>query len=346
MATSPNTDNYTLGKGVVFFDQLVSGAYQGERDLGNAPAFTFNIALEKLEHYSSRGGLKAKDKEIISQITPGLAFTLDEVNKENLGLLTLGDITTVTQTAGSVVAEVVDAPAILDNRIDLAFRGVICWVLPYDDSAADNSLFVVGETVTGAGGATGVVLAVTGDATSGTLTIARTNTTAFVDDEALTGSATGAAEVNSATGGSLATGTPLVLVQDSTDTTTYVAGTDYSIDTTLSDDSIGRMKILAGGSITAGEELHITYQYAGLTYSNISAFANTQVVGKLRFVSDNPAGNQQELEVWSVSLTPSGDTAMIGDDWSTLGFVGEILKDETNHPLSPYMDIIMDQVAT
>ena len=75
-------------------------------------------------------------------------------------------------------------------------------------------------------------------------------------------------------------------------------------------------------------------------------FANTQVVGKLRFVSDNPAGLQQELVVWSVSLTPSGDTAMIGDDWSTLGFVGEILKDEANHPLSPYANIIMAQTKS
>jgi len=32
---------------------------------------------------------------------------------------------------------------------------------------------------------------------------------------------------------------------------------------------------------------------------------------------------------------------MIGDDWSTLGFTGEILKDEIGHPDSPYMNILM-----
>jgi len=350
MATSPNTDNYTLGKGVVFFDQLVSGTYQGERDLGNAPAFTFNIALETLEHYSSRGGLKAKDKEIISQITPGLAFTLDEVNKENMALLTLGDVTTETQVAGSVAAEVVLAPNTLGNRVDLAFRGIINWYLPYDESAADNVLFAVGEVVTGAGGATGIVLGLSAGATAttGTLIIARTNTTAFIDDEVLTGGAAGIAEVNSLTGGTQvpATTTPLVLVQDSTDTTTYVAGTDYEIDISLSDEKLGRIRVIETGSITVGETLHVSYQYDALSWTQIAGFANTQVVGKLRFVSDNPAGNQQELRVWSVSLVPAGDTALIGDDWSTLGFTGEILKDETNHPLSPYMDIIMNQMAT
>jgi hypothetical protein len=338
MANAPNTDNYTLGKGVVSFNQLVNGAFTGERDLGNAPSFTFSIALEKLEHYSSRGGLKAKDKEIISQITPAVAFTLDEVNKENLALLTLGDTTTVTQTIGSVAAEAVVAN--LDKRVQLAYRGVESWNLPYDTG---TGLFVVGEVVTGAGGAAGIVVAITGVEASGTLHIARTNATAFVDDEVITGDASGAAAVNSATGGSLYVGTPAVLVQDDADSTTYTAGTDYIIEPTLSDHSIGRIKFLSTGAITEGETVHVTYGHAALTYTNISAFANTQTLGFLRFVSDNPAGNQQELEIWSVSLTPSGDTAMIGDDWSTLGFTGEILKDETNHPSSPYMNIIMEQ---
>jgi hypothetical protein len=335
MAESPNTDNYTLGKGVVFFDQLVSGVYTGERDLGNAPEFNFSIAIEKLEHYSSRGGLKAKDKEIISQITPSLAFTLDEINKENIALLTLGDVIEVTQALGAADAE--EVTAYLGKRTPLANRGVTFWNLPYDGGSTPT-LFVVGETVTGAGGATGLVLAVTGTAAAGTLTIGRTNATAFVNDEAITGSVAGAATVNSSTGGTIGTGDPVILVQDSTDTTTYVAGTDYEILTSLKDDVIGRIKVLSDGSITEGETLHVSYGYSALTYHTIRAFVNTQITGRLRFVSDNPAGKQQELEVWSVSLTPSGDTAMIGDDWSTLGFSGEILKDEAGHPNSPYMD--------
>ena len=340
MATSPNTDNYTLGKGVVFFDQLISSVYQGERDLGNAPAFTFNIALETLEHFSSRGGLKAKDKEIISQITPGLAFTLDEVNKENFALLTLGDTTTETQTAGGASAE--EIVGNLGLRSDVVKRGIISHDLPYKTGTV---IFVVGEVVTGAGGAIGVVTKITGTSAAGVLEVARTNLVDFVDAESLTGDGSGAATVDSATGGTQTVGTPGILVQDATDTTTYVAGTDYEIDITLSDDKIGRIRIIETGSITAAEVLHVTYQYDALSWTQISAFANTQVVGKLRFVSDNPAGLQQELEVWSVSLVPAGDTALIGDDWSTLGFTGEILKDETNHPLSPYMNIIMDQAS-
>jgi len=346
MAVSPNTDNYTLGKGVVFFNQKnAAGTYQGELDLGNAPEFSFNIALEKLDHYSSRGGLKAKDKEIISQITPGVTFTLDEINKENLALLTLADTEEVTQVAGGVAAEVITV-ATLGRRLDLANRSLGHYALAYDTGTV---IFVVGEVVTGAGGGTGVVLALaTGsNATSGTLYISKTNTTAYVDDEAITGDGTGAAVVNSLTGEVLQADV-VIMVQDDADTITYQAGAEgagnYQIVTDLKDGVIGRVLINVDqdsptAAITAGDELHVTYGFLDATYTKIKAFNNTQVEGMLRFVSDNPAGGDQELDIWRCSLTPAGDTSFIGDDWSTLGFTGEILKDETGHPDSPYMDI-------
>jgi len=87
------------------------------------------------------------------------------------------------------------------------------WILPYDDTAADNVLFVVGETITGTNGATGSVLKVTGTATEGILVILKTNELLFVDDEVLTGNIAGIANVNSATGGSLPS-TLIVFDQD------------------------------------------------------------------------------------------------------------------------------------
>jgi len=338
MGLAPSTDNYTLGKGVVFFDQLVSGVFTGERDLGNAPSFNFSIALEKLEHFSSRGGLKAKDKEIISQITPSLTFTLDEVNKENLAMLTLGTVSTVSQTGGTAAAESLTVH--LNKRAELAFRGITYFILPYDTG---TGAFAVGETVTGAAGGAGVVTKIIGTTASGTLYIRRTNTTAFVAGEVLTGGATGAAEAVNA--GALGTGNPAITLTDSAGTTFYVEGTDYEILKSMNDDAIGRI-LFKGLTLVEGATVKATYTYATLTYEKIAAFVNTQVVGKLRFVSDNPAGTQQELMVWSVSLTPSGDTAMIGEDWSTLSYTGEILKDEVNHPDSPYLEIYMDQVIS
>jgi len=344
MAVSPNTDNYTLGKGIVFFDQknLDTGLYVGERDLGNAPAFSFNIALEKLEHFSSRGGLKAKDKEIISQITPGVTFTLDEINKQNLALLTLAELNDVVQAAGGVVAEEVIAHP--GMRSDLANRSIGHYSLPYDTGTV---IFVVGEVVSGTTGVgTVLALAAGSDATTGTLYISLT-TAGFVQDEAITGDGSGAAVVNSLLGEVLQENV-IILVQDDGDAVTYEAGIEgtgnYQVLTDMKDGTIGRILINTDqtsptAEIVEGDVLHITYGFFDATYTEVRAFKETQIEGKLRFVSDNPAGTQQELEIWRCSLTPSGDTAMIGDDWSTLGFTGEILKDETGHPDSPYMNI-------
>lgn len=261
MATSPNTENYTLGKGIVFFNELnkTNGLYMGERDLGNAPAFAFSVALEKLEHFSSRGGLKAKDKEVISQITPSVTFTLDEINEDNVAMLSLAEVASVTQTAGPVV----DEPHVAHpgKRIKV------------------NGRAITSITVSKAGG-----------------------------------------------------------------TPTYVGGQDYVIDTALKDDKIGRIYIKTaaeGGSIVEGDNLVIDYTKGAITYKVIKAFKKTAIEGMLRFVSANPQGGDMELQVWRVSLTPSGDTSLIGDDWSTLGFTGEILKDEAGHPDSPYMEFVI-----
>ena len=252
-------ENYTLGKGVIYFDRknMTTGLYSGERDLGNAPAFSFNIAIEKLEHFSSRGGLKAKDKLIISQMTPSCTFTLDEITAENFSLLSMAEIAEVSQVSGTATNEAHTANH--GNRFVLAKR------------------MISSVTVTNVAG-----------------------------------------------------------------TTTYVNGTDYLIDTTLKDDKIGRLYIPDGSTIPDGTVVHVDYSFAAYTYREVRAFKETQVEGALRFVSDNPAGKQMEVAIWRVSLTPSGDTSMIGDDWSTIGFSGEILKDEAGHPNSPYMSIIME----
>lgn len=58
--------------------------------------------------------------------------------------------------------------------------------------------FARGETVTGAGGASATIIAINGDATSGTLYIGPVTSGPFIDDEVLTGSVAGAAVANGA----------------------------------------------------------------------------------------------------------------------------------------------------
>lgn len=251
-------ENYTLGKGILYFNRkdMNTGEFMGERDLGNAPAFSFNIAIERLEHFSSRGGLRVKDKSIISQVTPSCSFTLDEITAENFEILALATVSEVKQVSGNETDE--EHIAHLGKYISLSKR-----------------------------------------------------------------------EVSN------------VVVKDNTAATTYVAGVDYLVEKSKKDDQLGRVFILATGNIGEGDNLKISFDYAQSSYKEVKLFTETQVEGELRFVSDNPAGTQTELRAWKVSLTPSSDTAFIGDDWSTMSFSAEVLRDSENHPDSPYMSIIM-----
>jgi hypothetical protein len=125
-----------------------------------------------------------------------------------------------------------------------------------------------------------------------------------------------------------------------------VEGTDYTIDSALKDDQIGRVSFPATSTIVAGTSVVVHYAYGAATYTQIVAIAESTIEGSFRFVSDNPAGEQKELEIWRVSLTPDGEVAMISDEWSTIGFTGEILKDEAGHSSSPYFNVMMNYAET
>ena len=250
-------ENYTLGKGILYFNRYQNGAYSGYRDLGNAPSFSFNVNIEKLEHFSSRGGLRVKDKEIISQLTPSCSFTLDEITAENFEILGLATITDQSQTAATSQTETIAA-------------------------------------------------------TTGTVTLGKRS---------------------------------IKNVSVSVGSTALVAGTDYVIST--SNAKAGQIDFMTSTSVqsavTNGDNFTITYDCDAVTLKVVKLFTETEVLGKLKFVSDNPTGTQCTLVAKSVSLTPSGDTAFIGDDWSTLSFSCECLKSSAPEDAdSPYIDIIME----
>ena len=63
--TSPNVGNYHIGKGIVTFKEEGGSTFV---DLGNAPAFVYTPTVEKVEHFSSREGVKVKDFTAITQV--------------------------------------------------------------------------------------------------------------------------------------------------------------------------------------------------------------------------------------------------------------------------------------
>lgn len=84
---APNTLDYNLGRGVIYFASLGSNGLPGAdgfRDLGNAPEFSITIDTEDLRHQSSRDCLKFTDKRFVISQEIGMSYQLEEWNFQNI----------------------------------------------------------------------------------------------------------------------------------------------------------------------------------------------------------------------------------------------------------------------
>lgn len=103
----PQTGDYNLGRGIIYAARIdeTTGLPMEWRDLGNAPEFNISIEAETLEHQSSRSGLRVTDKEVPVSIDASLAFTLDEINAENVADWFRGEQAVFTNGAVAGFAE-------------------------------------------------------------------------------------------------------------------------------------------------------------------------------------------------------------------------------------------------
>jgi hypothetical protein len=93
MATSPSTDNYQIGKGIMSISEDSGSNW---RDMGNVSEAEWTPNVDKLDHFSSRQGIKTKDKSVVVTSAATLRYVMDEVTAENIRQLALGDIETDT----------------------------------------------------------------------------------------------------------------------------------------------------------------------------------------------------------------------------------------------------------
>lgn len=83
--TSPNTTLYTLGRGVLSIGEWSGTNPPGSlTDVGNCPKMEVEVTEEKLNHFSSRTGLRQKDKSVVLETGFTLNFDLDEISVLNL----------------------------------------------------------------------------------------------------------------------------------------------------------------------------------------------------------------------------------------------------------------------
>jgi hypothetical protein len=86
---SPNVDNYFVGKGMVSIMPEGGSAFI---DLGDVPTFEFTASVVKLEHFSSRAGIKVKDRSIVVEKSATVHMVMEEFTANNLVIALLGTL--------------------------------------------------------------------------------------------------------------------------------------------------------------------------------------------------------------------------------------------------------------
>lgn len=104
-------NNYTLGKGELYFAQFETGTEnpKGQRYLGNTPEFNLTIEEESLDHFSSDRGIREKDDSVSLQTTRTGSLITDNISPENLALYFFGSASALTVTGATVEDEEINA---------------------------------------------------------------------------------------------------------------------------------------------------------------------------------------------------------------------------------------------
>lgn len=327
-ANSPNPSNYTLGKGVLYFDQFDdNGNLTGERDLGNAPELQFNMSVDMLDHFSSRSGISSKDKQVTKMITPTFTFSLDEFSDENLSMLFYGDMADSVQAAASNLSAVLPTAVKPAHYYDLGKRKIGGYKVVVAYEAGKTATDLPDDAV---------VTNTSGGATNTWQVITAIGTNVYLKNKAGTGLAAGDVYVGTTKIATIAAAPVFaansIIIKEGS--AYFESGTEFTVDAALGRILIGAATTMVGGGTAF-------FSCEAETVSKINAVTNRTLKGKIRFVSDNPEGSQYSFQAWNCSLKPNGDTAFISDTWAAVKFTCEILLDKVNHPDSPYMEIIV-----
>lgn len=107
-------------------------------------------------------------------------------------------------------------------------------------------------------------------------------------------------------------------------TTTVTATGNYEVD-----EARGRIYIEADAADIDGVDIQVTYDVDASTRDQVVSKTQS-IYGSLRFVADNPKGENRDYFFPYVKLAPDGDYNLKGDEWQQMGFTVEVLKKAAN----------------
>ena len=120
-----------------------------------------------------------------------------------------------------------------------------------------------------------------------------------------------------------------VVVQDVTDTTTYVEGTDYTIDYTA-----GRIVRLEDGDIGATDVVHIDYDYDSYTLTTIRGGVQPQQTFRITGdMLNRPDLQDMQMEIYEANLSTDGDVDLFSSEPITITLTGPLITpDDKDEP--------------
>ncbi len=102
--------------------------------------------------------------------------------------------------------------------------------------------------------------------------------------------------------------------------TTFTKGTDYNINFVT-----GMLEIIETGAILNDDDIAVTWASAQSTRERVIS-GSEPVEGAMKYIADNPKGEDYDYTLPYVKITPNGDFALKGDEWQVIPFNLEALK--------------------
>lgn len=298
------TNSYKLGRGRLAFNQLDSdGNYTGFRWLGNCPGFSINVESENVVHVSSEGGLSEVDLDTPLSITRSAVINIDNFSNENLAIFLGATVATLTQASTSVTNELVSYVQterfyqLGTSYSTTGVRGITSPTVDiYAAARANSTAYAVGD----------IYLPATPNDHVYICTIAGTsNATPPTFDTA---------------GSTFADGT--ATFKDAGLTSTLTDLTDYYFDGTHGIVSVGSTGQIADiydscvAAVGVGNfnlRLHVDYTRPANSRDQIATGSTAAVEGQLKYVADNPIGENQDVLIPSCTLRPNGELPFISE---------------------------------
>ena len=124
-------------------------------------------------------------------------------------------------------------------------------------------------------------------------------------------------------------------VKDSTDTTTYTDGTDYTYDRKW-----GTLIVLSSGSISDGDDIHVTLSANDITDGKtLTSFTVDKKEYRLTYQGRSSKGRNEKHVFEKVSIAMEGDRVLKSGDkeYTVIKFTGAVLKHNgVTHTMTTY----------